>query len=199
MPQTITIAAFVLGSVLLLIALLGGSFKIFNAEVASPVGNLLRLSAFLLSIVFFLVSFLSAFVELPKPPRPETVNASGGGGTTESPSLPNSPQPRTSERPLPQPSRIINLSGYWRDSRGTVYFVTQNGNEIEYVGSNANTGMQSNGTGTISGNDLEVRFRTSYNATGDGKVTISDDGKKLTGNYNDSVYGSYSGVSWKVE
>lgn len=198
MPQNITIAAFVLGSVLLLIALLGGSFKIFNAEVASPVGTLLRLSAFLLSVFFFLISFLSVFVELPKPPRPETVDASGGGGTTESPSLPSSPQPRTSERP-PQPPKVSDLSGTWRDSRGTVYIVTQKGNEIDFVGSNAKTGIVVSGTGTVLGNELEVDYQININATGIGKAIISDGGKKLTGNYNDSFYGTYSSVSWKVE
>ncbi len=39
MPDNIKIGAFVFGAILVLIAILGGNFKLFGAEVASTVSN----------------------------------------------------------------------------------------------------------------------------------------------------------------
>ena len=45
MPENITIAAFILGAVMLLIAIIGGKFKIFGAEVTPTVGSTGRIFA----------------------------------------------------------------------------------------------------------------------------------------------------------
>lgn len=52
MPQNITIAAFVFGAVLLLIALLGGRFKLFGAEIMGTTGLGVRGVAGFLGISF---------------------------------------------------------------------------------------------------------------------------------------------------
>lgn len=39
MPESIKIGAFVFGAILILIAILGGNFKLFGAEVAATVSN----------------------------------------------------------------------------------------------------------------------------------------------------------------
>ena len=54
MPQDITIAAFILGAVLLLIALLGGGFKIFGAEITGRVGHRGRQIAGVLAMILLL-------------------------------------------------------------------------------------------------------------------------------------------------
>ncbi|KAA3612171.1 MAG: hypothetical protein DWQ05_19405 [Calditrichaeota bacterium] len=45
MPENITIAAFVLGAVMLLISIVGGKFKIFGAEVSAMAGPISRIFA----------------------------------------------------------------------------------------------------------------------------------------------------------
>jgi hypothetical protein len=54
-PQNITIAAFILGAVLLLIALIGGRFKIFGAEVSGTVGRAGRLAAGVAGTVLIII------------------------------------------------------------------------------------------------------------------------------------------------
>jgi hypothetical protein len=51
-PQSITIAAFAFGAILLLIALLGGGFKLFGAEISGTTGRTGRGVAGILGIVF---------------------------------------------------------------------------------------------------------------------------------------------------
>src|SRR6185503_2331791 len=58
MPDNLRIASFVLGSVLLLIAVLGGNFKLFGAEIASTVSSrFLRFAAFVLGVAFLIAPF----------------------------------------------------------------------------------------------------------------------------------------------
>lgn len=53
MPATLTIVFFVFGAVLILIALLGGSFKIFNVVIASATASYaVRFIAFVLGAIF---------------------------------------------------------------------------------------------------------------------------------------------------
>ncbi len=58
MPSSIAIAAFVLGAVLLLIAVLGGQFKIYAAEVSGSVGGRVRILAGVLGAFFIVVGLL---------------------------------------------------------------------------------------------------------------------------------------------
>lgn len=61
MPQSIAIGLLVLGGVLLLVAVTGGKFKIFGAEVDSAVSSApVRLTAGLLGIAFVLTSLSQA-------------------------------------------------------------------------------------------------------------------------------------------
>lgn len=60
MPEGIQIGLLVLGGVLILIAILGGNFKLFGAEVTATVSNVyLRFVAFLLG-VFLLLCVVAA-------------------------------------------------------------------------------------------------------------------------------------------
>lgn len=53
MPNNLVIACFVLATVLLLVGLLGGNFKIFTAEVAGSVGPTVRMISILLAVALF--------------------------------------------------------------------------------------------------------------------------------------------------
>lgn len=70
MPQGITIAAFVLGSVFLLLALVGGGFKIFGAEISGKIGPLARAAAGVLGSILVLGGLLHWFDPRIEP-RPE--------------------------------------------------------------------------------------------------------------------------------
>ena len=57
MPQNIAIGVLVLGGILVLIAILGGNFKLFGAEVAATVSNpFLRFVAFLFGTVLIIMA-----------------------------------------------------------------------------------------------------------------------------------------------
>jgi hypothetical protein len=72
MPESLTIGAFVLGGVLLLIALVGGGFKIFGAEVSGRADPLPRLLSGVLGLMFVLVG-ISGAVDNGDPPAPRQV------------------------------------------------------------------------------------------------------------------------------
>ena len=61
MPQNVTIGAFVLGAVLLLIALLAGGFKIFSVEIRGRTGPLQRIVAGVLGILLIIVGLSGYF------------------------------------------------------------------------------------------------------------------------------------------
>jgi uncharacterized protein YgiM (DUF1202 family) len=71
MPQSIMIGLLVLGGVLLLIAITGGNFKIFDAEVDSPVSSTpVRLLSGLLGLAFIVGALL-----LNKPAAPSNAQS----------------------------------------------------------------------------------------------------------------------------
>jgi hypothetical protein len=61
MPQSITIAAFVFGAVLLLIAIIGGRFKIFGAEIPEVAGRKVRIVAAVAGVVFIAIGLYGSF------------------------------------------------------------------------------------------------------------------------------------------
>jgi hypothetical protein len=60
MPENITIAAFVLGAVMLLIAIVGGKFKIFGAEVSAMAGPTGRTFAGVLGSILIAIGLYSS-------------------------------------------------------------------------------------------------------------------------------------------
>ena len=77
MPSSVPIAALVLGGVLVLVALVGGNFKLFGAEVGSAPSGCLRVVAFVLGCLLLAVGLE---IRLPVPaasadPSPGTADA----------------------------------------------------------------------------------------------------------------------------
>lgn len=95
MPENIRIGAFVLGGIFLLIAILGGNFKIFGAEIASTVSNRsLRFVAFILGTTLLIVTIF-----------PSSPGSIPGSKPSEIPTAQTSPSPsQTSPLPPPLPS-----------------------------------------------------------------------------------------------
>jgi len=73
MTQSITVAAFVFGAVLLLIALLGGNFKIFGAEISGTAGRAGRLAAGVAGIVLIAIGLFEGFQPSPTLPPPPPI------------------------------------------------------------------------------------------------------------------------------
>jgi len=87
MPQSIMIGLLVLGGVLLLVAITGGQFKIFVAEVDTPVSNApVRIISGILGLTFIAVALV-----LNKPAAPSAAQTSASNpATAASPSSPSS-------------------------------------------------------------------------------------------------------------
>lgn len=78
-PQNITIAVFVFGAVLILIALLSGGFKIFGVEVSGTTGKLGRIVAGAAGTLFLIVGLHGSFEKRSAPPPPPTEENSPTG------------------------------------------------------------------------------------------------------------------------
>jgi len=67
MPESIAIASFVLGSILTLVAVVGGGFKVFGAEVSGKIGGFGRFIAFGLGLFFIMAGIGLGLIELLGP------------------------------------------------------------------------------------------------------------------------------------
>jgi hypothetical protein len=109
MPENLKIGAFVFGAILVLIALLGGNFKLFGAEVAATISNrFLRFVAFALGTTFLVVAMHS-----PNPGNIPGVPTSSSQTTQSVPSslsLQTPPSNSSSVQPSPSPSAVGSSS-----------------------------------------------------------------------------------------
>ena len=110
MPNSIEIAFFVFGAILLLIALLGGNFKLFGADIASTVANnYIRFLSFFLGC-FFIGLVLFPINKVDSRPRP----------------IPPVSTTQTS-------TNTIDLSGSWASDIGVNYEIEQDGTRLKVV------------------------------------------------------------------
>ncbi len=179
MPQTIETGAFAFGAILLLLALVSGGFKIFGAEVSGAANTLGRVLAFVLGLSLI---GLAVYVSNPAVRKPDVA--------------PAEPKQQTSTTPRTQ----AGIAGTWADPTGTLFRITPTGNGVfSFVAVNRQSGLQSQGTVTTRGDQLISTFRTNIPSTGGGTGTLSADGLRLTGDFRDSVVGSYSMTLYRQE
>lgn len=133
MPESVGIGLFVLGAVLMLIALVGGKFKIFVAEISPAVTSpFVRLIAFALGMIFIFLSLnpamisaaLAATTNTPPPfategpqsiPQP-TQTSVPATSTSLSPTSTNLPPTDSYVSPtLPSPSPAEFVLSYWQN------------------------------------------------------------------------------------
>jgi hypothetical protein len=205
-PQTITIAAFVLGSVLILIALVGGGFKIFGAEVSGTAGRVGRAVAGIAGAIFLAIGVFGSFA--PAPPQTTAPQPAATANTqiakessrleTRTQRQPAEPAERVPKLEYP-PTKLFNIAGHWRDETGTDYYVTQQGGNFTFYGNNPYNGARSKGAGSIAHKRITTSFQTSAPSVGTGNVTLSDDGKTMMGTFQDSALGQYNLTIYKVD
>ncbi len=98
MPSTLTLAVFVFGAVLLLIAIHGGPFKIFAAQITGKVSHVGRLAAGVVGVVMIVLAIRMGY-QNPNPPvianEPRPLNP---GPPNPGPPNPNPPNPVPSAR-----------------------------------------------------------------------------------------------------
>jgi hypothetical protein len=70
MPQNIIVAAFIFGAVLVLIALVGGGFKLFGVEIPAITGSLVRIVAGVAGTSLIFIGIYGDFYKTPKSPEP---------------------------------------------------------------------------------------------------------------------------------
>src|SRR5271167_1846474 len=116
MPQSITIAAFVLGAVLLLIAILRGGFKIFGAEVDGTAGRFGRIFAGLLGVILIAIGLFSSLYRpllQPSASPQKTATEDSPSGVAQKPT--DQTQSGKSATDQPQSEQTVNIAGTWHD------------------------------------------------------------------------------------
>ena len=94
----------------------------------------------------------------------------------------------------PQPPPVPNISSVWRDNWGTVYKLTQDGNEFRFTAEGASCKggyFQSSGSGRITGNSVQSTYQSDIPSRGRCSGTLSPDGQQVTSTCTDSVCGAF--------
>jgi hypothetical protein len=180
-PGSLALAAFVLGAILLLLALVGGGIKLFGAEVPGKVGKAGRVFALAGGAV------LIAFALLHDLPR------------TQDRQEPAKVTPPAQPAPDPGPAGpapVAQLGGIWHDAAGTVYQIDQRGNSFTFTSYNPN-GLRAQGSGTIDGSHFETVFQTNVPSTGHCSGTVLPGGRQTQTSCSDSVYGNSSAAGFR--
>ncbi|MGA9565249.1 MAG: hypothetical protein WBS19_06990 [Candidatus Korobacteraceae bacterium] len=147
MPPNVTIAAFVLGAVLLLVAILhGGGFKIFGAEVDGTAGRFGRIFAGLLGVVLIGIGlFSSPYKPAPQPAAgPQKTSDDSASGAAQKPTGPV------------QADQTVNIAGTWHDGEGNEFQISQHGDAFTI----RITGItyEASSSGVLHGHDFERTY-----------------------------------------
>ncbi len=86
-------------------------------------------------------------------------------------------------------ARPVNLVGTWRDQTGVSWIIQQTGNAVAFQEFNPMLGVTAVGQGTVSGHQLQLTYQSALQTNGQAALTISPDGRHLTGNARDNVTG----------
>lgn len=106
MPENLGIGFFVLGAVLILIALVGGRFKIFIAEISPAVTSpYVRIIAFALGVMFILLSLNPAMIS---DALAESTNTPSPVATASAPLIPQYTQTSVTPTETSPPATVIS-------------------------------------------------------------------------------------------
>ena len=91
--------------------------------------------------------------------------------------------------PAARVPRHVNIAGTWRDRSGVSWVIQQTGNAVTFQEFNPILGVTAVGQGTLSGHALQLSYQSALQTNGQAELTISPDGRNLTGNARDDVTG----------
>jgi hypothetical protein len=100
---------------------------------------------------------------------------------------------RQGQKDNPQPrsvrNQVNNISGTW-EGGGSSYKFYQNGTSLTMEEFTSGYGQTAIGEGTISGQDVTLTIQTALGSQGTLRVTLSDDGRSMSGTYSDQTFGT---------
>jgi hypothetical protein len=88
-------------------------------------------------------------------------------------------------------SEVNNIAGAWSGD-GSTYQFYQNGTSITMEETTPPYGQTAIGQGTINGRDVTLTVQTALGSQGTLSVTLSADGRQMTGTYSDQTLGTSS-------
>ncbi len=179
MPVSIAIALVVLGAILILIAVLGGRFKIFGADIEGTTGGFGRVIAGVLGLIFIVIAIILNFA------GPSGTNQPANQSQTVSSSSTATPLPAPSENTVLQPvTPSVNISCpaipgdiYSLSPNQWVGPLTSNGEsyDISYDQNSIDIWDNNNGKGSFYDNPATQDTLNQWNPISGTPVTICED------------------------
>jgi hypothetical protein len=92
--------------------------------------------------------------------------------------------------PAARVPRQVNIAGTWRDRSGVSWVIQQTGNAVTFQEFNPILGVTAVGQGTLSGYEVQLTYQSALQTNGHAELTMSSDGRNLSGNAQDYVTGA---------
>jgi len=89
------------------------------------------------------------------------------------------------------------IGGMWVDSNGSISQIMQTGDSFRFESLNRQTGLRSQGTGSVNGRRFNLIYQTNIPSTGTATGDVSANGLEITETVQDSVYGVFSQTARK--
>ena len=151
-------------------------------------------SGFVKPIIAGVVSTVLATVILvslgivPSPLQSQSVQSQTGGNATQV-------SPTTDTAPPPEPAQFLNISGTWQSAVGLSYIIGQSGGDVTIQEVNSFGIVTAEGQGVIVGRDIDISYVTAVGTLGRALLSVSDDGRRITGTFQDLTVGSIAPVT----
>jgi hypothetical protein len=88
-------------------------------------------------------------------------------------------------------NQVNNIAGAW-EGEGSAYQFYQNGTSVTMEETTPGYGQTAVGAGTIDGSVVTLTIQTALGSQGTLSVTLSPDGRKMSGTYSDQTFGTSS-------
>ena len=98
--------------------------------------------------------------------------------------------PTTDTAPPTEPAQFFSISGTWQSTAGLPYIIGQSGSAVTIQEINAFGIVTAEGQGIIVGRDIDISYVTAAGTSGSALLTVSDDGSRITGTFEDLTIGS---------
>lgn len=139
-------------------------------------GILTALAAIITAIAGLLIALYQAGLLSPKLPTPNANSPNAAALATPAPAQSNPSREVVKDR--------VDISGTWRDDYGAVYHFRHDGDLVEFNGNFGDLTYQ--GSGTLIGRKLTIKFVRNDGSSGDGWGTVSADGNVIVGGNRDN-------------
>ena len=98
--------------------------------------------------------------------------------------------PTTDTAPPTEPAQFFSISGTWQSAVGLSYIIEQSGGDVTIQEINSFGIVTAEGQGVIEGRDIDISYVTAVGTLGRALLSVSDDGRRITGTFEDLTIGS---------